>query len=471
MNRSTADDVDDLATLSRRQESRLPAWQLVAYGIPDMGTKAMSYPALVALPAFYATYTDVTLEQIGVVLLAVRFIDAFTDPIIGYLSDHTKTRLGARKPWMLAGAVIAAVSAWFLFRPAETATVTDFAIWMFMLYLSWTMITVPYFTWASELSGDYVERSRITGYRGFFTELGKFVFIVIPFLPFITESEFGPETFDALSILLLVLLPVSIGVAVLGVPQGQRLGHNRINIGTSLKALVKNGPFAQLLLIFLFSGSAIGFILTTLILFVGGYFHSPDKAPLALLISSIVSIASYPVWIWICKRMEKHRAWALGLSIQLATLVISALLPPDPEAIWAYLTVYAIGSFAFTAHLIVPTSILADVIDYDIYKTGENRAGLYFSIFMFFYKLVFAIGSGVAFLLLAAFGFDADNPTASSGYSGLLLVYAWIPAVLLAVSVGLMTRFPITKRRQTVLRAWIERRNAQTQTLKEVISS
>ena len=111
----------------------------------------------------------------------------------------------------------------------------------------------------------------------------------------------------------------------------------------------------------------------------------------------------------------------------------------------------------------VPFSLLSDVIDYDELKTGHNRAGAYFSVFLFGVKLNAAIGGSVAFGLLAYFEYDAAaTENTQAAVQGLKLTYALIPATLFACAGLLVYFFPLTRRRHDVIRRALDRRTRST---------
>src|SRR5438552_27166 len=81
-----------------------------------------------------------------------------------FLSDRSKSRFGKRKPWVLAGALICAVSIFFLFRPPAQATILYYALWSFLLYFGFTLFEIPRNAWGAEINREYIQRSRINTY-------------------------------------------------------------------------------------------------------------------------------------------------------------------------------------------------------------------------------------------------------------------------------------------------------------------
>ena len=152
---------------------RLKRSTLLYFGLPDYAVYLAAIPVSLYLPFVYSRDLGLELTDIGLILMLARLSDVVTDPLIGYLSDRTRTRFGKRKPWLAAGTVVMMFSAWQLFAPSGAVDNWHLLIWSVLLWLGWTMINIPYFAWGAELSEDYNERTRITGWRQFFGYLGN----------------------------------------------------------------------------------------------------------------------------------------------------------------------------------------------------------------------------------------------------------------------------------------------------------
>ena len=114
-------------------QGRLPRLVLVAYGLPALPAAMLGLPLLVHLPGFYAQEMGIGLTSVGTILLLARLWDGVTDPLIGFLSDRTRTRLGRRRPWIIASLPLVLAGAWLLFRPPEGAGASHLLIWSFVV--------------------------------------------------------------------------------------------------------------------------------------------------------------------------------------------------------------------------------------------------------------------------------------------------------------------------------------------------
>ena len=169
---------------------------LGAYGAPSFAQAFIHGPAISVLQGIYAKFFGLSLQEIAFVILISRIFDAVNDPIVGFLSDRYRARHGTRKPWLLAGSLIAVIACWFLYVPSGEVTMWSFLFWYLLADIGWTVSEVPYSAWLAEISDDYEERARITTWRSMGRFLGLQAFFGLPIaLQSITGStEFTPET-------------------------------------------------------------------------------------------------------------------------------------------------------------------------------------------------------------------------------------------------------------------------------------
>src|SRR5512139_1975065 len=139
-------------------------------------------PMALFIAPFYSRDLGLSLAAVGTILMLARISDVVTDPLVGQLSDRTRSRIGRRKPWILVGAPLMLVSVWMLFVPQGAVTNTYFAVWLVLLWLGWTFIGIPFYAWGAELSPHYHERTRIASVRTGVGLVGTLVAIVVPLL-------------------------------------------------------------------------------------------------------------------------------------------------------------------------------------------------------------------------------------------------------------------------------------------------
>ena len=226
---------------------------LVYFGLPDYAVYLAAVPVSLYLPFVYSRNLGLDLADVGLILMLARISDVVTDPLIGYLSDRTNTRFGKRKPWLATGALVMMFSAYQLFAPSGPVDNWHLLIWSMLLWLGWTMINIPYFAWGAELTDDYNERTRITGWRQAFGYLGN---VSVLGIPTISGELFGygsvpQEGLTIVGFMALVLLPLLTFVALWKVPEAVKHRRQQVQILTSSRQMFKNGSFVVLFVGFL----------------------------------------------------------------------------------------------------------------------------------------------------------------------------------------------------------------------------
>lgn len=443
--------------------------QLLAFSLPMTSMWFMHGPVVGILPAIYAKYFGITLAMTGTILLVSRILDALTDPLIGYLSDNTRSPIGRRKPWIIAGALLSMTCVYFLFLPGDSPSSFYYASWLILLFLGWTMSEIPYTAWGTELTRSYDGRSRTFTYRAWFREIGSLAFLLTPiamfYFGFSETSEMTPQTLGVVAIGILVFLPTSIIIAVIYAPNGEEVSTTaKLSLRELIESLRVNKPLRMFLPIYVVSGIAVGMYGAMSFIYVDSFLRIGDKFAYIHVAALIVALLSYPMWLRIIHRFGKHRSWSVSNVIFGMGIIPIALIEPGESSFIPYLILYLLGSLVQGAGSIVPPSLLSDVIDYDIYKTGTNRAASYLSLTTLFFKANIAIGSALAFYLLSFFEFEIDASSQSaSGAMGVWLTGLFIPGGLFAIAGIMLWFFPIDNRRASIIVRWIERRAAREQ--------
>jgi len=443
----------------------IPTRQLMAFGAPAFITALMFGPSAAILPTIYAKFYGFDLAVIGTVLIVSRLLDAFTDPLIGYLSDHTKTRFGPRKPWILCGYALTLIAAFALFAPPEGIGISYFTIWFVLFYLFLTMAEIPYAAWQMELSRDYYQRSRIATYRIVFSLIGSLAFAGVPLLPMFPTSEFTPETLKYVAWGLVFLLPPLVLIAVSYVPQGKTVAVKESSSLVELYQSIRhNRPCLHLFASFLIIGIAGGIFMGGQFMFVDTYLGAGDKFPYIMIAGAAISIMAMPFWLKMIGLFGKHRVWSIANVFGAIAILCQISLEPGTDVLIPLLLINSIVTAVLTCGVVASMAMLGDTIDFDTLKTGVNRSGQYFSFLAMIMKANAAIGGGLAFYLLSLFNYD---PTAviHDDFStlGMKLTVIILPPIIYLLGAVLIWFFPINEKRQGIIKRRIESRAERMQ--------
>lgn len=448
------------------RKHRLATGSLLAFSSPALAATLLIYPVFGILPSYYALHTKVTLAQIGGLFLVARVADALIDPLIGILSDRTRTRLGGRLPWMIAGAVVSIPSIYFLFLPPPAATAAYFLVWSMAAMFAWTLMTIPHGAWAAELSDDYDERSRIFGIRNVLAQIGGFAFLLLPPLlaPVTHTTEIGQSTMWGLVAMLWIVTPLSLLWAgfkspSLGSPAG-RSAQPQASLVSVLRSIGSNKPFLYFILITALGGVAAGMSTALLLLYVQDYLNLGASFFMVGLISSLVMIGSTPLWLWASRRYGKHRTWTFGFLLGALVSLPLVVLAPGPQSLMPLVILSALGGLAQGVIIPLPPSMLADISDFALWKENTNATGNYFSCLILLSKITAAVGSALALFLSDLMGY-APHAAGPANALPLLTPLVIVPAVLQLAAAVLVWNFPLDRRRQQIITRRLAQRQAR----------
>jgi len=436
------------------------ALTIAAYAAPGVPEAMLLYCASLVVPGFYATEMGLSTQIIGTVMVISRLFDAVIDPVIGHLSDKTAGWRGGRRPWLVAGAIVSSIAVAFLYAPPTGVGGAYYLCWTVCLYFGWTMAIIPYDAWGADISSDYLERTRIFTYRATAYYFGSLLFLCSPFLGISPIHTFNAPVLRFNANLVAVMFLCTVPIALWLGPRGRPVqASERIRFWSIFANVRGNRPMLRFLAAYCISGFSLGFFLALSYVYVVSYLKLPEAFPVILLSYGVANLASVPMWMWLIKRIGKHRAWALGVFGDAAIYPFLALLHPGPASYLPALVLITLSGFADAVARIASDAILGDIVDFDTLRTGSNRAANYYAVKSLVTKANVALGGGAAYLSISFFGYDPSaTVNGSRGVFGLLLTLLFIPSVLYVLGGLIMWRFPIDRRRQDIIRRRLDSR-------------
>ena len=452
-------------THTTKSSNELKRSTLVTYAMPTFGEQMMLAPIWGILPVLYADNTTASLTTIGLVFMIARLFDAFTDPAIGYLTDITRTRFGARKPWIAAGTIISAISVWFLYQPSSHNGATYFLITSSLLFLGWTMMTIPYNAWAGELSGDYQERSKLFAYRNTFGAAGGMLFVISPLylMHWTGSTEFTLDVLAIVATFLIIFLPLSVGVALFATPQGTAPMEDRPSMKGIFTSLKQNKVMWLFITATILSGIVQGLFASLLFLYHSSYLKLGAYVPLLGAIQYGLILVTIPLWLKLVGRHGKHKAWAISSFGFLLLVPIFLLVEPGEGALYPMIIAAVILGLLHGALSVSPQSMLTDIIDLDTLKSGVNRAGSYFSLLTLLSKITTALGAGIGLSVVGLIGYDQNGPNDGMVIAQFLMIFTIVPAIIYVINGIIILKYPLEKHRQSIIRKRLDQRLARTQ--------
>jgi GPH family glycoside/pentoside/hexuronide:cation symporter len=408
------------APAPERAAAALGAYSLLA--VPLMMT---ALPLAILLPDFYAAHSALSLQAIGLILLATRLVDAVADPLLGSWIDAQKSRGAYLRPILFAAPVLAAAF-YLVFHPLPSLRPSEQAAWLFFTlvaaYLGYSLATVAYQAWGAELAHTDAGRARITGAREGAGLIGVLIGGSLP-----QVAGYGVST--AVLVALLVA-----GLALLAWRAPRPLQARGLPPGNPYLAFVV--PLAArntrwLLGVFALNALAPSITATVFLFFVADRLGLAADAPVFLALYFLAGAASMPLWMRLARRFSLHALWLAGMVAAVAAFVWAYFLPAG--AFGGFAAICMLSGLAFGADLALPPALLARVIDANGH--GGQREGAYFGLWNFVNKLVLAVAGALALAILERLGYGRGAQDAAA-LDALAFTYAVVPCALKLAAAG-----------------------------------
>jgi GPH family glycoside/pentoside/hexuronide:cation symporter len=374
----------------------------------------------------------------GGLLAATRIFDAIVDPLIGWASDKTRTRIGRRRPWFLAGAVLLPISAAALFNvPIMAAGATEgfLALFLIMNAVGYSAFTVPYVASVAEIAGDYHERSVLMSFRIYGQTFGLMLASsVAPWL--LAAWGAGRAAHGKMAWIMAAVLMASLALAVRLIPEpaADARVQPKLGFGRRVALAWDNKPFRLVILAHIGFQIGVGAVLVTTAYFSRQVLHVSDVWLGAFFLSKTIgNLVSVHPWLWIAKRFDKKATFVASLIayglLNLSWMVAGA---GEPMAVM-FGRMFLIG-VAMGGCILMQSAVIADVIRYDSVRTGLNQGGTFSGVASFVDKSFQAAGVALVGYLLSSMGYVATTHGAHvqqspSAITAIYIGFSVIPAV------------------------------------------
>ena len=443
------------------------AWTAkLAYAAPAFALAVVGIPVYVYIPKFYTDVVGINITVLGYLMFSVRIFDAITDPAIGYLSDRTPNRFGRRRPYIALGSILVAVAMFLLFNPpavSETMETVWFGATIYILFLFWTIVVVPFESLGPEITFDYNERTSLFGMRDGFLIAGTLAAASSPALVgwlfnLPADADGERAKFFWIAVIYAPLLVGTCWWCVLAIRERRPAAERQTKgVWRGLRQVVHNRPFVILLIAY--TVSAIGNNLpATLILFYVEYVLESPLADFFLMLYFVTGIIFLPAWIMISRRTGKKAAWLASMAINTTAFAGVFFLGPGDAAIYGILVF--LSGIGLGATLAIPSAIQADVIDYDELLTGERREGQYIGLWSISKKFAAAVGIGAGLSILGMVGYTPNLQQSAEVQMTLRVLYSLVPALCNMVAIVIACAYPISGRIHAEIRKAIAQRQA-----------
>ena len=463
---------------------KVPFGQKVAFGLGMLANQMF--------PAALGIFMVVLVQDMGfpgwmwgILFFLPRVFDSITDPIMGFISDNTRSIWGRRRQYVFIGAIIlgiAFVIMWQLYREnGVDYNFTYFLLWSFVFYLGLTIFSVPYVAMGYEMSDDFHERTSIMAVAQW---IGQWAWVIAPWFWVVMYDPAWFENADAatrelsiwvgLSCMVLAMVPAIFIKSKSTKDDASLLPLSLKNIGGSLREILdgfkeafKSVPFRKLCIstFLIFNAfntvAAFSFFIIVYYLFSGNAGAAGVWPTLFGSLGALVTtFAVIPTVAWMSRKMGKRNAFMLsqGISIFGYILLWFLFVPGKP-----YLFIFALPFFSFGIGSLftLMMSMTADVCDLDELNTGKRREGIFGAIYWWMVKFGFAIAGLLSGAIMTLVGFDPQAASQSdAAITGLRIFYSGMPIAGTFIALLVMRNYDVTEARSHEIRAEIERRKS-----------
>jgi len=417
---------------------------LIAIQLMKFGTDVLGIPAAV----------------MGGILFFGRTIwDATVDPVVGFLSDRTKLRLGRRRPWLLASVLPLALTFVWLWTPPRDLGPTLMALWMAAMvvafYTSMSVLVIPHTALGAELTDNYHDRSRIFGARHVVTTIGSFA--CVAGLSALQSSTDVHHTIYWLSVG--AALAAALGTLWTFVRLRERpefQGRGAEHPYRAFRDVLRN-PHARLLL-FVFGIESLGAAtIGVLTPYVAEYVvRRPEAGPPAIGLYMVANVVFVPVWLPMSRRFGKKSLW-LGSMLLTAVSFGAMIFLKEGSLLLLNALAFLAGTAASCGNMLAP-SIQADVIDWDEHATGERKEGAYFAAWNFVFKWANGLTLLLTGMVLSFSGFVPNADQSPGVKFTILALYGLFPLACYTIGAALFLRFRLDAEGYALIRAELDSR-------------
>ena len=462
--------------------SKVPMGQKIAFGFGMLANQMF--------PAILGIFMVVLVEDLGfsgwmwsLVFLFPRIFDAITDPIMGFISDNTKSKWGRRRQYVLIGGILMGLAYIFMWQLTKADGVEYnfwyFFLWSLVFYLGLTIFSVPYVAMGYEMSDDFHERTNIMAIAQF---IGQWAWVIAPLFWIIMydESWFPSADIAVKELAIWVAIPCAICAMVPAIfiksnstldedyepLNSSNIGNSLMKIFESFVAAFKIKEFRKLcgatFLIFnaFNTVAALTFFVIVYKLFNGDAGASGIWVSMFGCLGALgTTFIVIPAVAWMSKKLGKKKAFMLSQSISLVGYIMLYFLfiPGKP---WMYIIALPFFSFGIGSLFTIMMSMTADVIDIDEINTGKRREGIFGAIYWWMVKVGYGIAGALSGVIITVVGFNSDLATTDqqSAVDGLHAFFCFFPMVGTILAMLIMRNYSITEERAHEIRAELEKR-------------
>ena len=452
-------NVSEVVSSSPAKSAHLGWPQIFAWSIGTVGPVTVLYLVSSGFLIYMTDVLGVSGALAGTLIFGVRIYDMFVDPLMGYVSDRTRSPMGRRRPWMLAGAFAITVGCIALFSvpaPGAASSHTSLIFWtliaLLVYFTGYSMFNVPYMAMPAEMTDNFHDRTRLMSVRVLFVALSSALGAALA--PRLIKLYGGAaDGYQITAVVIGIIGLASMLLCVLATRRSRATtaAETPMPVLQQFSVVLSNKPFVVLVLAKLMLLLSMSSLTATLWYMVQHVLHYD------LNVASNISLAQtagmlvlLPLWLWLARRNDKRRLFVIA-SVGTTTVLLSwMLVAPGEPIMLLVLRGFMLGAFA-GGSLLMGQSMLPDTMEYDYRRSGVRREGAYSGVYSLVEKAGFAFGPLIVGLLLTSAGYNivAGSKTPAVLSSEAVRAVYWgvslVPAFATIVCIVLLRYYTLTE--------------------------
>jgi len=449
------------------EKDKIPVGEKAAYSVCEVANTLPGYMPNYLAKQIFNFSMGVPATYVTIVLALFRLVDAFTDPLVGYWSDNFRSRLGRRRPFLIMGIIVMAITLPLIFLVPRELSHTQIMIWFFLFgtlfYFGLTLHNIPYQSMALEMTPDYHERTSISGYRAVTAKImsiaGGWIWYLTQLPVFADETTGQPDTlngaFGVACAISVTILAVGFIPVIFCKERYYKAATKakKENFWRSFRLTIGCRPFRLMLIMMIFLNipqltNGLGAYLTTYGIFGGVQRNAALLMGWSNTISIALSLFAVPMTLWISRRIGKERLlfFIILFNIPIALAYWFIYTYATPETAWWLLLPPLLHVPIVAGFWMVIPSMQADIVDYDELETGERREGSFAAVFSWFLKLSGTLMVGFSGPIIDLVGFRpeymGDQP--DGVFLKMRILIAAVPIFAVICQLIILKRYPIS---------------------------
>lgn len=466
---------------NQNKSSKVPMTQKVAFGLGMLANQLF--------PAMLGIFMVILIDKLGfpgwmvsVIYFVPKLFDAITDPIMGFITDNTKSKWGRRRQYVIVGGILTGISFAFMWQLYASNSI-NFNFYYFLLvslgfYLGITIFSVPFVAMGYEMSDDFHERTSIMATSQLIGQLAwvfaPWLWVIMYDVSFFPSAEEATRTLAVYGAIICTILAVIPGIFI---KSKSTLNENYepltvANAGRSFDLIIQGFrealvivPFRKLCIATFFIFNAFNTTAGFSFFIIKYYVFPGDGQGIWPTLYGCVgaiftTVLIIPIVAYMSKVMGKQKAfiWSQSLSILGYASLLFLFVPGKP---YLFLIALPFISFGIGSLFTLMMSMTSDVIDIDELNTGKRREGIFGAIYWWMVKFGLAIAGGLTGLILWYIDFNSGAATQTyETMFELRMFFSAIPVIGTLFALWAMWDYDINEEKSHEIRAQLEKKKA-----------